>query len=307
MERIYRFEINMRIEELEKLVAAGTQSGLKGPELRMWVDGERARLKAQREAERQTLERQWEAERQRLEKQHEAERQSQEKEIAKLRQQMEFLENLQKWRTSEASFATDSKAHLTKVEGIGETARQPHLPRSDLPVRALCGGFRDGLEPESMILLNGEHLVPKGPSREARTLMPKSRKMIPQKIQARLRESRLLLVDSPVQTQIRVKEAAHMGAAITQTDTSLYNVANGNEAARSECSGLLSYRKQIGTVLSEEFCKVQICSRNPKKKMSSLKIGMATPRTHKAEHSKKKCVITKKRVACLSSRCGDFA
>lgn len=45
----------MGIEELEKLVSESLQLGLQGPELRAWVECERAKRRAQREAERAAL------------------------------------------------------------------------------------------------------------------------------------------------------------------------------------------------------------------------------------------------------------
>lgn len=137
----------MGIEELQKLPAEGIQAGLKGAGLRMWVDGERAKLMAQRDAQGQSLKAQREAESQRLEAEYEAEKEFQEKQIAMLNRQIAVLENLFKRKAAEVSSVIYMMEGHHKLEGIGEAGSEPRGPRREaaenIPVMIRGKGYQD--------------------------------------------------------------------------------------------------------------------------------------------------------------------
>lgn len=94
----------MGIEELERLVAEGIRSGLRGAELLKWVDAERAKLKAEREAE------------------YEAGKKAQEKENEMLRQQLAALEASKKRRAVEPTSGIDATTRHSKVEDTASSS-----------------------------------------------------------------------------------------------------------------------------------------------------------------------------------------
>lgn len=142
-----------------------------------------------------------------------------------------------KRKAAEASSFIDTLARHALVEGTYDAGSQPHFLSSDLLLHASRGGFRNGLEQESKELHNEEHLGP-GESRfEERTFIPQFSRTTPQTVKGKLEEVRLLLVDGPVPSKTNMKEAAAMGAAITQANvTSLFTVAKEDGASTSDCS-----------------------------------------------------------------------
>lgn len=224
----------MGIEVLERLVAKGIKS-LKGAELRSWVDGERAKLKAEREAE------------------YEAEKEAQEREKEMLMQHLAALEEWKKRSAAEPALVTDATAPHMKVEETSATGIPPHFPTADFPVHASRGGFRNCLEKEIKELIKDQ-----GESRlEEQTFIPELSRTPNQTLERNLHQSSLPLVDRPLPPTIKLKEAAvDTGAADTQkSDTSLPTVPKENGASKIGFSDLQSKRPQRKPLLPVQASK----------------------------------------------------
>lgn len=220
----------MGIEELQKLPAEGIQAGLKGAGLRMWVDGERAKLMAQRDAQGQSLKAQREAESQRLEAEYEAEKEFQEKQIAMLNRQIAVLENLFKRKAAEVSSVIYMMEGHHKLEGIGEAGSEPRGPRREAAENIPHGNFRDDLQEYSTIKSNKSQLGTEKPNFEFQN------KILAKKVESTNHESVSLHDDGSLPSENTVKEPVDEGTAYTQTDTSLFPDKTEHEASRSECS-----------------------------------------------------------------------
>lgn len=87
--------VTIGIEELQRLVAEGLKLGLRGQELRAWVDVERAKLKEKRAADRAALKAAQKADRTALKADQEAEREARkaahERRMAELTAQLDEL------------------------------------------------------------------------------------------------------------------------------------------------------------------------------------------------------------------------
>lgn len=218
----------MGIEELERLVAEGIQLGLKGAELRRWVDDERARLKAQREAERLALKYAQE----RLREEREAERLAlkcaQEKELAKLKQQLAFLENMLQRKAEEASLVRETSPSHKKFEHICEAASERNVSRLDVAESASHERFRNDLEQDRK-LFRDDYFGTEKQSFELRS------KITHEKYGDTLHQSGCLFADGAVTEEIGKQDRGADNSENTQTDTTVCVFAKGNETPRNVC------------------------------------------------------------------------